>query len=440
VERITAFMIKIFKKFLLIILKAFYRPYYGFISGHGYLSSSQLKSVRTLIKENNPEIVSKFERMFSKIVGKGESVSYASARMGFYDLMRILKIGRGDEIILLGSTCSVMANAVLKTGATPIYSDIDPETFGSSPSSIESCISESTKMIVAQHSFGIPCDIVKIKSIARLKKIFLLEDCALSLGSSSNNIVVGNFGDASLFSTDHSKPLNTLTGGMVYTRNKKLANMLRSSRNYCEELSQNKKKSLWIRLLVEKRYCNPKKYGMMSLIDFVYMIGVKFFGLTSPFLSNDSGSITTHNNYPYPAKLPTFLAQLGVYEVERWEFYKNNRRLFFHSMVNLTNKKSLKNFLPKAYSNNSLYIIPLRFVWSEKNGSLRRQEFSKFINVDWTWFINPIVDTSEPLNNFNYSSNSCPISEAKGKNIVNVPCNINTNQHKDLLLKLKLSL
>ena len=147
--------------------------------------------------------------------------------MGFFALMQIRGIGKGDEVILQGHTCSVMPNAVWRTGATPIYADIDSNTFGSSAIEIDKVITPQTKMIVAQHSFGIPCDIEPIVDLARSKGIFLLEDCAITLGSKLKGIQVGNFGDAALFSIDHSKPLNAFTGGLIYTRKNELYEKLK---------------------------------------------------------------------------------------------------------------------------------------------------------------------------------------------------------------------
>ena len=73
-------------------------------------------------------------------------------------------------------------------------------------------------MIVAQHSFGIPCKIDKIKEVANKHGIFLLEDCALTLESKFKKITVGNYGDAALFSFDHTKPLNGFSGGAFFTQ------------------------------------------------------------------------------------------------------------------------------------------------------------------------------------------------------------------------------
>ena len=134
--------------------------------------------------------------------------------MGFFVLMKVLGIGSGDEVVLCGSTCSVMPNAILKVGAKPVYSDVDKNTFGSCPRSIEACITPNTKLVVAQHSFGIPCDIDVIEKFCKDNGIFLVEDCALALGSKLREKNVGTFGDAAIFSTDHSKPINTIIGGL----------------------------------------------------------------------------------------------------------------------------------------------------------------------------------------------------------------------------------
>ena len=120
-------------------------PYFGFVNGHSDLTVEELSSLESLVAVDASEIVTEFECAFSSIVGDGESISYAAARMGFYDLMRVLDINHNSEIILTGSTCSVMANAVLKIGAIPIYSDIDPNTFGSSYDSIKKSITTIEK-------------------------------------------------------------------------------------------------------------------------------------------------------------------------------------------------------------------------------------------------------------------------------------------------------
>jgi perosamine synthetase len=409
-------------------------PYFGFVQGHSYLSPEDLRQIKALVGKQDTGVVADFEVQFAKLVGDGDAVSYAAARMGFYDLMRILCIGNGDEVILLGATCAVMVNAVLRTGATPVFSDIDPDTFGSTAKSIEACVTTHTRMIVAQHSFGIPCDIEPIVALSQLKDIFLLEDCALTLGSKVNGTIVGNFGDAALFSTDHSKPLNTLTGGLIYTRNIELARRLRLSQSSCLDLPYARQQALLRRFLLERRYCVPERYGRMGLIDLFAALRKKLFHVQSPFLSDDCGIIPSAV-YPYPARLPAFLASLGLIEVKRWSKAASERKALLGRLLEAAGNSRIYACSPKAYRNECLEIVPLRFVWSQQNGDDVRESIKHFIHVSWTWFMSPIIATKEPIELFGYRFGSCPVSEHIGPDMVNLPCNI-SKDHSETLINL----
>jgi perosamine synthetase len=399
----------------------FRSPYYGFISGHYYLSPHEKQRIQQMVGVSDESVVANFERQFAELVGSGEAVSFASARMGFYQLMCILGITQGHEVILLGSTCSVMANAVMRTGATPVYSDIDPNTFGSSCNAIANCISPNTRMIVAQHSFGIPCDIKQIVELAKRKKIFLLEDCALTLGSMVNGVKVGNFGDAAIFSTDHTKPINTLLGGLIYTNNNMLAVQIRLSNRGCQELSPARQHALWRRLLLEAKYCNPDRYGYMGLIDLFFKAKEKIIRSEGDFLVDDCG-VAMATSYPYPAKMPTFLAAIGIIETNRWRQVSAERIGNLKKIIETFSQSCSSSYLPAAYSNESLEIVPLRFVWSDPNGENIRSKLSSFLHVPWTWFMKPIISTRESLDMLGYRSGACPISEGVGPNMVNIPC------------------
>jgi len=414
------------------------RPYYGFISHHAYINSSSLMYIKQLVGTSRPDIVDEYELCFSSIVGSGKCVSYASGRMAFYDLMRIIGIGHGDEIILPGATCSVMVNAVLRVGAVPVFSDIDENTYGSSSFAIESLISPNTKLIVAQHSFGIPCDIDKIITIASKHDIFLLEDCALTLGSMLDGTVVGNFGDAALFSTDHSKPLNTITGGLIYTRDEMLAANLLSSRDTYDELPKQKQKALWYRFKLEKLFCNPQHYGKLGFIDLLYSVLLKLRLIVQPFLTNDySSSVIKYSDYSYPSKIPSFLAQIGIYELERWKKTAIMRKDLFYKIKETLVAKGLREDLPVSYFDNRREICPLRFVWHRGSASTFRDQIKHSLNISWIWFRKPIVATVEPLSNFGYIDGDCPLSERVGKDIMNIPCNISQNDMQLLLNTIK---
>lgn len=412
--------------------QAFRSPYFGFVQGHAYLGFDQIEQISQKVGVEDAALVAEFERDFAQLVGPGQAISYATARMGFYEIMRLQGISRGDEVILLGATCAVMVNAVLRTGATPVFADIDPDTFGSSCVAIEGCVSPRTRMIVAQHSFGIPCEIETIVNFAKAKRIFLLEDCALTLGSKVNNVAVGNFGDAALFSTDHSKPLNTLTGGLIYTQNSELAQQLRLSQALCPDLSAARQEALWRRLLLEARYCVPERYGRMGLIDLFSLIKNKLTNAEGDFLADDSGA-SADSAYPYPARLPAFLAAIGLIEVRRWAKVAEMRKANLARLLNVVVQSNSATYLPAAYMNKSLEIVPLRFAWSDTAGDNVRRKFQSFIHVSWTWFMAPIIATKESLEMLGYQPGACPISERIGVNMVNIPCVFDEDSMRKLI-------
>lgn len=399
------------------------RALFGFVQGGCHVPELLLEEVGRQVGVASEAIVRRFESEFAQLVGPGHAISFASARMGFFSLLTHLKIGRGDEVVLLGSTCSVMVNAVLRAGATPVFSDIDPDTFGSSAHHIAIRLSGRTRMIVAQHSFGIPCDIEPIVELARQRHIFLLEDCAITLGSTVDGVSVGNFGDAALFSTDHSKPINTLTGGLVYSTDGGVIAGLQQMQFDAMELPRAKQDAIWDRYLKERVDCCPSRYGRRLVLDLFAAIGGKLVKRTSPFLDNDSGS-RAGENYPYPAKLPAFLAMIGLFEVRRWADAASIRKKLFAEMLAIASRSKLASHLPKAYWNTRLDIIPLRFVWSQADGAAMRDRLADFVHVAWTWFMQPVISTREPLECLGYINGMCPISERIGAGMVNLPCNL----------------
>jgi len=410
------------------------KQFFGFINGHDYLTDVHRKKIYSLIESPDYHWLSKYEDELSLTLGGGKVITYAAGRMAFYSILRTLNLKKNDEIILTGFTCSVMVNAVKRIGAIPVFSDIDPDTFGSSPKEISKLITSHTKVIVAQHSFGIPCEIDKIQEIARNNKIFLIEDCALSFLSKFKGITLGNWGDAAIFSSDHSKPLNTLIGGFAYTNNLILYEKLKISLELIGEVSQKQQYKIYKQICFENKYSDSRKYKYLKLsqlIDGIY-IKINKNDNCPTFLVEDSCSKPRINLlYPYPSKFPSFLAYLGLLELNKYIETIDERRLL---LQNLIIEISNKNIIPLSYSNINNYIIPLRFAFCSES-KLYHKEISKFIDKDWFWFKKPIEATSEDLSAFGYKQGSCPVAEKIGKTIINIPC-INFG-NKNLLKKIK---
>lgn len=399
-------------------------PYqFGFVQGHYYLSPEQIAELEDTLQSGDLDIVERYENRFAELIGAGSSTSFASGRMAFYALLKTLGIGPGDEILLTGFTCAVMSNAVIRAGASPVFADIAGDTLGSSPEEIKKRITPRTKLIVAQHSFGIPCDIDRIGQVAKEHEIFLLEDCAISFDSSLDGIKVGNWGDAAIFSTDHSKPINTLIGGLLYTRNPGLHERVQQLRNTLPELSAEHQERLFKQVLFEKTYCVPDKYPRLSLISLfqAVMKRVSPRPAGSVFLDKDFFGIGSDvsSDYPYPAKMPAFLAKLGIFELDRWPRERQNRKSLLERYVAQLEEHGLAGHVPSIYRDPRRDIVPLRMAMGDFKPSRR---LNRVFDSSGTWFREPIVGCPGGPESHGYPHGACSTAESLGKTLVNLPC------------------
>jgi hypothetical protein len=406
---------------------------FSFIQPHYFVSEKEMNELRHIIAEMPEDTVAQFEQEIAKVIGDGQAVAMASARMSFYSLLLAINIEAEDEVIIPAFTCSVMVNSILRAGATPVYCDINESTMGPDPKDIKEKTTSRTKMIVAQHSFGIPCEIKDIVEFAHKNNIFLLEDSAITFDSIYHGISVGNWGDAAIFSMDHNKPLNTLIGGILYSKNPVLINKVRGIQENIMSLSDLHQIKLYDQLKKEWKYMYPNKWSKNLLKELIKgkvtetLVKLHVIsGSASVFLTNEyrNPAFNYKNDYPYPAKYPPFLAKLGMYCLREWGNEKDRRVHFLKQCINIFIQNKKDHLLPKAYFDANIDIVPLRLIFTCSNTEEIKLRLSKVINVYEFWFLLPIVMCPDPLETLGYNSGDCPGSEKIGRSIINIPCNI----------------
>ena len=162
--------------------------------------------------------------------------AFWKARVALYAILRSLRIKEGEEIILPGYTCVVVPNAIRFAGGTPVYADINPQTYGLEPARVLEKITPRTRALLVQHTYGLPGNLGILQGIAKKHSLALIEDCAhVLVGSAHGEELLGSFGDAAFFSSQWSKPYTTGLGGMVVTRDAQLAEaILKIQSDFCE--------------------------------------------------------------------------------------------------------------------------------------------------------------------------------------------------------------
>lgn len=173
------------------------------------------------------------EREVAAYCGTRYAVAVASGTDALELALRACGIGAGDEVITSVYSFFATAEAILAVGATPVFVDIEPETYGLNPARVAAAISRRTKAILPVHLYGHPCDITRLAAIARRYRLKLIEDCAQAIGARVGGRRVGGFGDAAALSFYPTKNLGGFgDAGMVLTNHARVADHVRLLRNH----------------------------------------------------------------------------------------------------------------------------------------------------------------------------------------------------------------
>ena len=176
--------------------------------------------------------VEKFEKEFAKYIGTKYAVQTTSGTTALHLSLLSLGIGKGDEVITTPFTFVATSNAILYTGAKPVYVDIDEKTFNINFTQIEKKVTKKTKAILLVHLYGLPAEMYEIMKIAHKHHLYVIEDAAQAHGAVYRNKKVGSIGTLGCFSFYATKNMTTGEGGMVTTNNLKLAQKVRALRNH----------------------------------------------------------------------------------------------------------------------------------------------------------------------------------------------------------------
>jgi len=178
-----------------------------------------------------PEVAA-FEQEFSAQVVPGtQSVAVNSGTSALHMAFVAAGIGPGDEVIVPSFSFAATANAVGLVGATPVFVDIEPDTFCISPAAIEAAITERTRGVMPVHLYGHPADLPAIAAIAQRHDLLHFEDAAQAHGAAVDGVPVGSWGIAGSFSFYPTKNMTSGEGGIVTTKDDQFARAVRVLRN-----------------------------------------------------------------------------------------------------------------------------------------------------------------------------------------------------------------
>jgi len=199
---------------------------YGKYNGNELDYILEVLDSENMERKSNP-YVNRLEEKFSEVFQSKYSIAHNSGTSTLHSCLVAAGVKSGDEVISPAHTVIMNSFVTLYMGATPVYVDIDPETFNMCPKDLEKKITKKTKAIQVVHMHGNPSDMMEIMKIAKNYNIPVIEDSAQCVLGYIDGQLVGTFGDMASWSFENKKHISTGEGGMVTTDNKEYGTIIR---------------------------------------------------------------------------------------------------------------------------------------------------------------------------------------------------------------------
>ena len=204
-------------------------------------------------------MVAAFEQAFAERHRVAHALATTSCTTGLHLILAAMGVGPGDEVIVPAFTWIATANVVLYCGATPVFADVDRETYNLDPADVARKVTDRTRAVVPVHLFGLCADMAAIRA-ALPSGVRIIEDAACAAGAEWRGTPAGGLGDAAAFSFHPRKSVTTGEGGMVTTHDGELAETMARLRNHGASVSE------------EQRHRRPRPYILpeFNLLGFNY--------------------------------------------------------------------------------------------------------------------------------------------------------------------------
>ena len=187
------------------------------------IGQDEISAVKAVLESGKlaaGENVTEFENLFADYCGSTHAVAVNNGTAALHAALLAADVGCGDEVIVPAFSFFATASAVSMTGATPVFVDVNEETFNIDPLKVEGRITAKTKAVIGVHLFGQPFDVPGIQQVCESHNLTLVEDAAQAHGAMYNGEKAGGFGQFGCFSFYATKNMTTGEGGMVTTSEK----------------------------------------------------------------------------------------------------------------------------------------------------------------------------------------------------------------------------
>lgn len=366
-------------------------------------------------KLQSGKAVSLLEKELQTFFAVKSIVAFDSGRSSLQIALESLELQKNDEVLLQAYTCCVVSNAVIWSGARPVYVDVN-KNFNMDPSDLEKKITQKSKVLIIQHTFGIPADLEALLAIAKKHNLTIIEDAAHVIGGTYKNKMLGTWGDIGMLSFGTDKSISCGRGGALISNNTDLAQKFQTRQNELQHLSK--------RYIVQQLYT----FVLFFICKPLYTIGIgKFLFVVSKKLhissriieqSEKKGKQISH----FPAKLANALAMIALHQMKHVKEFNEHRIALTENY-----QKNIQN--SQIETPEKIQNIPfLRFPLLVKNPAKLHKIGQKEGILLGDWYNTVIAPRDADENKMGYTKGSCPNAEKFAQRSINLPTHTHISQ------------
>lgn len=365
---------------------------------------------------------SKYKTEIAKVLGTDPAsiFLYWKGRTALYAILKAMEVGEGDEVILPGFTCVVVPNAILYTGAKPVYVDISTENYNMDVNKLEGAITNRTKVIICQNTFGLSSNVDKIHNIAKNRNLYTIEDCTHGFGGSYKGKPNGSYCDAAFYSTQWNKPFSTGIGGFLSVNNPLLTNRIKSLEDEKVDTKLTDSITLWLLIFFRKYF----------ITNFTQTSLVKLFRFMSKYnliIGSNQGEELSDIKMP-----EDYFKSISLVQVKTG--LKQLKKLNKINQLRKKNAMDYTRFLKehnKTYTAEELFSdhLFLKYPLLVKDKDRFFESAKEYRVVPGDWFLSPLHPIEEDLSQWEFDENNFPHAVYISKHIVNLPTDIKNNTH-----------
>ncbi|HCS78524.1 TPA: hypothetical protein DIV55_02150 [Patescibacteria group bacterium] len=372
-------------------------------------SKDYLVALQTLFqpwKWNTTDTLVALENWFKNRFSVSHAYSFNAGRSALLAILHSFGLHEGDEVLLQAFTCVAVPNSVRWAGLVPKFVDID-RTLNLDIRDAEKKISPKTKVMIVQHTFGIPAEMDLITDFCKKHGLYLVEDCAHSLGATYKGKAVGTFGTAAFFSFGRDKIISSVFGGVAITVDPIFGARMKDYRRRLPHPG-----FIW----TLRQLAHPLAFAVIlplyssGIGKLLLWILQKLHLLSFPVYPEEKKGRQPHD---FPKQLPVALARLALAQLVRVDSFNERRCEHAESY-----RKRLQNVELMPVLSGAIYLrFPLISLKAEELQFRAKKEGMLFGN----WYHHVIDPTGTDLTQIGYEWGSCPASEQTARTIINLP-------------------